>query len=299
MKSFLKMICLSIACVVAASPTLSGPKRSGYDNFSSPNRHQFSMVTAPHPVRYGRRSERYELRQGDCGHDDCGNHRLRSELALRANKVRARFNKDIWYGWSFYNQSIPSFSSNEIIWPTFGQWKMGGPTFSIISLIQQNRGNRNWRRCSARFCAKNLADPNGDVYLNMEDIAKVVPKDASTNWLNVCRLFSMSENRGKWVDIVINTNFSTGGDGYVFVWINGQKRCEYHGVVVVERNHTYYRGPNHRRGIFVRNTENWEAAHPGIAIPTLIAYFDEFRVGKSRQEVDIRMIEARGGRAVD
>ena len=33
--------------------------------------HAFALVKNPHPVRYGEKSERFELRNGDCGDDDC------------------------------------------------------------------------------------------------------------------------------------------------------------------------------------------------------------------------------------
>ncbi len=34
-------------------------------------------------------------------------------------------------------------------------------------------------------------------------------------------------------------------------------------------------------------------------MPTMVVYYDEFRVGKSREQVDIRMIELAGGPPVD
>ena len=37
----------------------------------------------------------------------------------------------------------------------------------------------------------------------------------------------------------------------------------------------------------------------GAEFPTQIVFYDEMRYGSSREQVDVRMIEARGGRPVD
>jgi hypothetical protein len=49
----------------------------------------------------------------------------------------------------------------------------------------------------------------------------------------------------------------------------------------------------------VGNTEYWDKNFPNISRPTFIAYYDEFRVGRNRDEVDIRIIEKKGLPAVD
>ena len=118
-------------------------------------------------------------------------------------------------------------------------------------------------------------------------------------WGQVCRLFSMTENKNKWVDIIINTNFSDKDDGYLNIWINDVKRCEYKGKITVTKDFSKYSGPNHRRGIYVSSTKKWDTNHTSQTKPTFVAYYDEFRVGKSREEVDIRIIEKNGGVPVD
>ncbi len=52
-----------------------------------------------------------------------------------------------------------------------------------------------------------------------------------------------------------------------------------------------------RRTVSITNTPfkyDW-----GVEVPTTIAYFDEIRIGPTRESVDIRMIEARGERPLD
>jgi hypothetical protein len=156
-----------------------------------------------------------------------------------------------------------------------------------------------WENCDSTFCSNHLVTKDSyDVTVNLGHGGRFKSKGNSNNWNMPCRPWSMEENKGKWVDIVINTNFGSNDDGYVNVWINGEKRCEYQGVLqdYVPRfpghnqtaisGESEYPGPSHRRGIFINKNKMTTKTHP-----TLIAYYDEFRVGKSRKEVDIRMIE--------
>ena len=76
--------------------------------------HAFALVKNPHPVRYGEKSERFEVRDGDCGDSDCYNPFYRSEISIKKRKIKARFGEDIWYGWSFYNYNISECSLNEL-----------------------------------------------------------------------------------------------------------------------------------------------------------------------------------------
>ena len=74
------------------------PTRDGYWNNISPYKHAFELVSSPHPVRYGKKSERFEVRDGDCGGSDCTNPRYRSEIGVNPRKTKARIGQDIWYG---------------------------------------------------------------------------------------------------------------------------------------------------------------------------------------------------------
>ena len=65
------------------------PTRDGYWNNISPYKHAFKLVSHPHPVRYGKKSERFEVRDGDCGGSDCKAPRYRSEIGIHKNKTKA------------------------------------------------------------------------------------------------------------------------------------------------------------------------------------------------------------------
>lgn len=275
-------------CGVSGAFAQSSGLPDGYVRNLTPHSHGVRFSTGAEPVRAGRISERYELRHGDCGGDDCRNPRFRSEIRQSPARTRARIGQDIWYGWSFYNENVRSYPGRTSLMTVFGQWKMGGSNPPNIKLVQV--GHRE---------AYRNGNPNHDVVIQMDDASEGLGWGRAGNWGIVCRLFSIEQARGRWTDIVLNTNFSTSEDGYLRVWINGEQRCDYAGPVVVTTDRSLYPGPNHRRGIYVSFTKRWQEQQPDTPYPTQIVYYDEFRVGRSRDEVDIRRIEQAGGAAVD
>ena len=97
----------------------------------------YGRVSAPHPVRWGKTSERFEVRPGDCGRsrsgrsDDCTRDRERSELIQVGELQRA--GSEYWYGWSLY---VPG--DFETIYPVkvyFGQFhqKKAKPAFMFTN----------------------------------------------------------------------------------------------------------------------------------------------------------------------
>ncbi|MCB2128309.1 MAG: heparin lyase I family protein [Rhodobacteraceae bacterium] len=258
----------------------------------SPHKHAFARVGAPHPVRYGEMSERYELRQGDCGGSDCKNPRKRSEIREDGSNIKARLNRDTWIGWSFFNQSMPNTSLH----PVIGQWKVNSEQ-AVIKFFQEDAMN-GYSKCTSKYCNTRKFPPSkNDIFVQLDDLRVARNLGAESNWGNICHLFNLASSRGKWVDVVIRTNFGTDENGYLQIWVNGTPRCDYRGQIVASRSK--FAGPSHRRGIYWSYTVDWDNATPSKAKPTMVAYYDEYRVGTSREQVDIRIIEATGGPAVD
>ena len=69
--------------------------------------------------------------------------------------------------------------------------------------------------------------------------------------------------------------------------------------MIVKKDLSLYPGPSHRRGIFVSHTKRWDKNFPNRKKPNFIVYYDEFRVGSSREEVDLRLIERKNGLPLD
>ncbi len=60
-----------------------------------------------------------------------------------------------------------------------------------------------------------------------------------------------------------------------------------------------YPGSNFRRGIYGSSTKRWDRVQPNTFKPTLVAFYDAFRVGRSRKYVDTHVVERQSGAAVD
>jgi len=291
---FFGLLVVLAGCIGIGVSTTGLPR--GYDLLFSPHAHAFRFATAPEPVRRGARSERYELRNGDCGGSDCTNPRYRSEILEQG--PTARVNRDIWYGWSFRNATIPGFSERDALRLVLGQWKLSGETPPAFRLVQIGQGEGNWQRCDPTVC-RPTSDRREDVVIQLVDIAERQAWGARQNDGHICKLFSMEDARSQWMDILVNTDFGAGPGGYLKVWVNGVLRCDYRGQIVASGPGDLSQPLSVRRGIFASFTSRWDQTRGATPKPTLIAYYDEFAVGTRREDVDVRLREAAGLSAVD
>lgn len=271
-------------CLILAIPSIAQADRAprGYQLLQSNPEHSFRYSEPGEPVRRGKVSERFEIRDGFCYGTDCARDRLRSEIRVPKNRDKTKIGQDTWFGWSFRVEKFSPELRRVGVYPFLGQWKTAPENSPTVKLIMGGGGGA------------------GSVYLSLGDMARqnnqVV---AGAKWGHICKnMFTIDQAKRQWIDIVINTNFSDKTDGYVKAWINGRLACNYKGQVVATKTSQDYR-PNHRRGIYIGNMSRWRAANGDKPLPPVIVYYDEFLIGKSREEVDTRMIEARGGPAVD
>lgn len=281
-----------VACgqVIVITMPGGGPLRArlpdGYVQLYSPAPHAFRYSLPGEPVRSGKVSERYELRDGDCGGSDCGNFRARTEIVQEPGSIVARLNQDIWYGWSFFNATVGTVTRDQALGTVFGQWKLEGEQPAIFRLLQVPVGDNGFAGCDRRYCTGTGSSAD-DVVVELAEMNDALGWGAAQNNGRVCRLFSLEQNRGRWVDLVVNTNFGTDGYGYLRVWVNGQLKCDYQGQLVsTARAATKVSGPSVRRGIFNSYMGRWEKAFGGMPKPTLVVFYDEFRTGVSRSSVD-------------
>jgi len=273
---------------------------NNYEGFYSPADHNFRYVFADHhaPTRRGSRSERFELRDGDCGGSDCGNPRYRTEIQMPTKSNPAKVGKDIWYGWSFLNSGVPSFTRKDSLRLVFGQWGMLGGATPAIRLIQLGKDEGNWAACQNTTCAGSVIN-HGDVAIQLADMNRAFSWGKGKNEGYVCRLFEMQDQQNRWVDLVMNTNFSDREGGYLRIWVNGELRCNYSGPIVSPDSLLKGSKPGHRRGIFSSYTERWTKTHGAKPKPTLVVHYDEFAVGFSRSQVDPALREQANKPAID
>ena len=276
------------------------------------HKNKYGLNAETEVVRYGNKSQRFEIRHGDCsgepGWDDCKNDRRRIERAyyLKANKV---INKVLWFGYSIY---LPT--DFEDVAPSnagLGQVKLVGYRQPIWDL-QANWGN-------LRFIA-----------------------NASQQKCNIKKLH---EALGRWVDIVIGFDFSVKakkfGEGafsgdFAEVWVDGEKAdCLFRKPVLTQKmlnsrskqnsdfhfdwgiynsyvsrwldknktkapDVTAFADKHNDSGLVVKSaTKDPWSVDWGVKFPTQVVYFDEIRIGSKQEDVDIRIIEAKKGKAAD
>ena len=272
----------------------------GYDRSFSPAAHNFRRATSTvgEPVRLGRASERFELRNGDCDGADCSLPRARAEIELLEKANPAQIGQNIWYGWSFYNDTVPAFTKENSLRLVFGQWTMGGDQRPIFRFIQLGKGEGKFDQCDPRVCSE-TGTSQGDLVVQLDDMASFNGWENMENDSYICRLFDLTQQRGKWVDLTVNTNFSTGIDGYLRIWVNGNLVCDYSGPVVSPASAKVGKTPGHRRGIYSSWDKRWRQAMSNAPKPRLVVYYDEFRTGSTRADVDVQIRLASSASAVD
>ncbi len=283
----------------AQSLRREGALPQGYDRFLSPAAYNFSYSDPTQPVRRGDVSERFELRDGDCVDPDCKSGRLRAEISETDKAATGHVGQDIWYGWSFYNANLDSVPRDKAVGLVLGQWKLSGDQPPPFRIVQTSAGDLNWAKCDATICNRSGTD-HEDVVAELENMRVASNWGKAQNNGDVCSLFSMSDVKGKWVDIVVNTNFAADTGGYLRIWVNGVLKCNYAGRMVWGSPLMLGGAPlTHRHGLFASYTKPWRSKQGGAAIPTMVAYYDEFLSGQLRSDVDTAARETAGLRPKD
>lgn len=263
---FLLVLCLMLSCITYSIEGCAGIELKGmtFERSLNVKPYGYKIVSLPHPVRAGKTSERFEVRNGDCYWDsewnDCKNDRERSELYEVS--PRAMIGYEYWYGWSLF---VPKDFPN--IYPT------------ITTLGQ--------------FYQKNIRDPpvmfnyrwNGLwLYMNLY------------SW--ICLLLPEPEIRDRWNDFVVNVKWSTGNDGFLRVWVNGELKVDHLGPQTRFNYPIFFKYGIYRT--FISEYKKMKQLEGKVAemtgqkkigenvgkVPTQIVYFDEVRKGKSRESVD-------------
>ena len=166
-----------------------------------------NTVKAPHPVRYGKESEKFEVRPGDCGWNigftwnDCDNDRERHELnTWDTGTHHAKTGDNIWYRFSLY---LPKSNTD-----------LRGIDISYIQLF----GAGNSSAC--RFHPYLQVVHSNPLGVWVKGIGH--EKYNST-------IISEKDVKGKWHDIVINVLWTPHDFGYIQVFVNGGIRQTHFG----------------------------------------------------------------------
>ena len=200
-----------------------------------------------HPVRFGKQSLRFEVRNGDGWGWDARNDRERSELLICCvNK------KTTWTAWSVY---LPL--DHKIIYPAntmlaqFHNDADNPPAFAFDNQSERhvNEGGGYWIAV--------------DEYINKKFLLK--------------KLLDHSETLGRWNDILVNAKWTHKENGFFKIWINGKLAFHHKGM-------TQEKGENieFHVGIY----RSFLSRTPGPD-KTQIAYYDEIRHAKTCKKLKI------------
>jgi len=169
-----------------------------YEDYLSANRsYSYAITSGPnHPVRFGTTSERFEVRKGDCGGNDCtrpdGVHE-RSEVAQIA--IQNYEGDEYWYGWSFY---VPADFTDATSFNKFlilGQFQQSPSYKPAFLFVKQSGGD--FQGLSA-----NVGSPQ------------------------LWQLVTDANFRGRWHDVVVHAKWSATSGGFFKVWINGELKVD-------------------------------------------------------------------------
>ncbi|WP_299629389.1 heparin lyase I family protein [uncultured Tateyamaria sp.] len=261
MKFLTVLIPLIAAAFLTTLPHMSQAQRLPVERSMIYNTTQHGFAKVRDVARLGKRSQRFEVRAGDCGWDDgwsdCDNDRERSELTVKKNW---RPGTDQWIAFSIY---LPEdFRTSSRVRATVGQVKMrGGPTGfaggfpSEPGVFQMEMlGNRYFLRVHV------LSGPFDNVRNDIKDY----------------NLASISELRGRWTDFVIRLNTKT-APGALEVYKNGTRVAA----------HPYNQNYAPREYYFKYGIYRSFVSRNGGPMPTQVVFFDEVRMGRSYDKVAV------------
>ncbi|WP_340252503.1 heparin lyase I family protein [Roseobacter sp. HKCC-CH-9208] len=289
----------SFVCSIAIW-ALAGCVSSGVDGLNGAEVNEisgnqpYSISTSSDHARVGDTSQRFELRHGDCRGYDCDNDRQRIELLQSYQAENTSVGETIWYGWSIY---LPE------------DFQDISPANTLMGQVKL----KDWR------------GPMWSLEIKRGALSLVI--ENAPNFGTYCPVVWLSQMRGRWTDIVVKADYRLRPQESrsLEFWVNGQRsRCGWSGPLIsqemldlsttdrlsfrygiynsyvsrwLSRNATrrvtadQFVDLHEDSGHIARSPSNTPFLYDwGVELPTFVAYYDEVRVGSSREAVDVRMI---------
>ena len=201
----------------------------------------------------GIKAERFELRSGDCNQrsGECKNDRERIEFIEKGKQQK--IGKEVWVGWSiFVPDDFPRQGKRMNV--KLGQFhQLGGNGPRLLFELND-----------AIFVAK-LQHPI------IKDSDPMRPKGD----FKKAKLSSRAAMLGKWVRVIVHSKWSLGPDGFVNVWVNGEKKFSYSGQTTHSSGNVYFRYGLYRSFV----------SRCGGPCPTLVAYYKDVVRGRDLNSV--------------
>lgn len=212
-----------------------------------------SIQIVTDPIRRGRYAARFTVRPGD--------------FVSKGNRAEVSWdNRDApgsegWYGWSFFlPKDYPDTEWRPRLWQCLGQW--------------HDQPNREKGETWATFPGHSPSIALYYVWKNGTSSLEL--------WYgplkNQAIIARAPVEKGRWNDVVFHIGWSTGANGFVEAWLNGQPLTPKNGDTYKVGGANMWNDYPHflKIGLY-RNRD---------ITTTNSVFFDEIRIGNSRQEVD-------------
>ena len=162
------------------------------------------VVSAPHPVRHGKHSMRFEWRP-----ENSKGSNTTKKAMLHGPKISRGRGMERWYGFSVY---LPKDGMAVDSHPML---------FFQLHATPDRDKNEPWRQPIAAM----RIDPKGMVFCDWTyDTAPVSPKNKNIVKNRTTKLIShVSKWWDRWIDVVWRVRFDPFGAGLVQIWINGRQ----------------------------------------------------------------------------
>ncbi|MBU6953472.1 polysaccharide lyase [Hahella sp. HN01] len=200
-------------------------------------------------VRKGRYTAKFEIKEGDIFIKDGEKDGFRAELK---DPIRARMNETYWYSFSMFIPRDFPVHKNRLV---LGQWHAESDSEQEDSLGRSPV-------LSQRFV-------DGQFYIQSRhsDVKIQTTTETAKHKLYKTRPFTL----GEWNDFVYQVHWSYKDDGLINVWLNGEQIVHYTGPNAYNDD----QGPYFKFGLYRDDTPE-----------TYTVYYDEYRCGQSRKDVD-------------
>ena len=228
------------------------PEKTGdlkkIESISISTQKSYSMMWSTDVVRTGDYSLRLEYRDNDCGKEDCTRGNFKGQFGrteafwIANNRIES---------WSRFSVFIPKDTMHlEQGYTMFTQYKTsskveknGCPQIPLLFMLSR-----------------------GGIEIRKE------PGDKDCTQTNDLMISNDEDFKGKWLDFVVHTKWSRKDNGFIHVWVNGNKEHEYHGMTLY--NVVKEKLPKQRHNIY---TGKKLKGHK----QTQVIYFDAFYGSKN------------------
>ena len=225
-------------------------------------------------VRYGDSALRFELRKDSCGSTkndvkkgtswDCGKNKSeRTELTPANENEQIGFKGNVWQTLSFYVEKFPHEEGHNSIWQIHndGDW---APMFNW-SIEEDGLYTQRRTACNdPKIYKKKNAKGNDGCSVKWRE-------NANIKVLEISKLFD------RWIDVVMNINYTTKDSGFLKLWLNGELVYHFEGSIIPpagKKNGEWSNWSTMQFGIYRTDYHGTRG--------TQINYYDEIRFAKKK-----------------